>query len=97
MEKKVLICDCCKKRVKDYNCDICGCDICEQCKSRSRITYDNLLLAELNLCGKCNALTYSLTMKELFIKSIPSVFKDEMIKVLRNNLVLLGLEDNKND
>lgn len=99
METKVYLCDNCKKVVKEFNCDICGVDLCNNCRQRSRFNFDDTTLIEFYMCGNCNGKLATLfrdkSSKEIFIKNFPPLFKLEFIKLLKRNLILKTLDNEK--
>lgn len=52
MIMKTKICDRCKKEVAEITCDICGCDLCDNCKCNKKITGFGSELTTIHTCIK---------------------------------------------
>lgn len=96
MRKNIRVCDKCKKRIKDTNCDICGCDLCEGCRHSDEIYFMNIPLGRTHFCRDCLSkienLTCSSTKREEIGKQVPQ-FKKELISVLQKIIMLSNLKD----
>ena len=96
MRKTIRLCDKCKKRVKEINCDICGCDLCDGCRHADEIYFKNINLGMTYFCRDCEQkvedLTCSSTKREEIGKQVPQ-FKEELMNVLKKNIMLLNLRD----
>jgi len=94
METKTRLCDVCKKKIMEYKCDICGCDICESCKDYDRLIYNNTTFAEIIYCRECGGKIFNLFKG----KSISNVtdcvlnFKTELVDALKKNLIVENLK-----
>lgn len=97
METKVNLCDSCKKKIKEVNCDICGADLCENCKSTDDIQFKGCSLGKLYFCNECynkvNVLTresYSIPKQDLKIAT--HKFRPELILALKKILMIQNLK-----
>jgi len=83
MEKKVRICDDCKEEIATSKCEICGYDLCSDCKSSN---------FNIVMCDDCyDKATKIKNVKSLFGKPL----KEFLIPILKKSVMLSKLEEGK--
>lgn len=73
MIKETKICDRCQKEIALITCDLCGCDLCDSCKSIQQIRIWNSCITKLSTCVKCTPMwdgELSVDMRDLIISRI---------------------------
>jgi|WetSurMetagenome_2_1015567.scaffolds.fasta_scaffold374021_2 hypothetical protein len=98
METKIRLCDSCKKQIKEFDCDICGCDLCSSCRVRDNISFfEGYKLISLFYCSDCNRKIHKLThTNEMEIGKdlhCVAIFKKDFINGIKKLLIVDGLGD----
>ena len=87
MEKKVFICDSCKKQVKTLNCEICGKDLCEDCAYKIKVECNvGGDLFNIPVCKDCYNIKY---YKGVGWEDLKKLFTNTLKKMI----ILKGLGD----
>ena len=94
MQITTNLCDTCKKKVSEHKCDICGCDLCENCICRDEIYFYNMSMSTIYLCKTClskmDSMCNNSVRREDITKELTH-WKGQLISAVKKSLMLVNL------
>jgi len=96
VEKKVNVCDFCKKKVAKIKCDICSKDTCEDCQ-REKMIGSMVPFIKYNLCSLCEDKIQIIAIDEPAIfeevlNNKPEI-KNAILEAMKNIIILKKISD----
>jgi hypothetical protein len=64
METTIRICDDCKNKVKEFDCEFCSKDLCKSCSENIQIKVFGEIVGTINICKDCYKQTDIMIKKE---------------------------------